>query len=144
MLENKYYDERLMGLNHNVDWENSTLRKWIKESFYYSAFNSSERESIVLTTNDESSDYVFLLSQEEVKKYLDAHGRKCTMTVAAEKTPGGGHYRDCVEWWLRITGGSTKYAPTVAATGIGGTIISGEDIYSSRYGVRPAIWIKAK
>ena len=59
-----------------VTWENSSLRKWLNGSFYYTAFSASERSAIQLQEVDNSayidgsttSDHIYIPSMSEVEK----------------------------------------------------------------------------
>ena len=76
-----------------VLWKDSTIRKWLNDDFYNSAFSEDEKKNIVLSTSDgfeanngsiyltggkpyyhlerETEDYIFLLSYTEMCQYLD-------------------------------------------------------------------------
>ena len=76
-----------------VLWKDSTIRKWLNDDFYNSAFSEDEKKNIVLSTSDgfeannvsiyltggkpyyhlerETEDYIFLLSYTEMGQYLD-------------------------------------------------------------------------
>ena len=66
-----------------VTWETCTLRKWLNETFYNTAFSANDKKKIALTTlvNDKNpiwktkggentKDRVFLLSLDEARKYF--------------------------------------------------------------------------
>ncbi|MBD5105469.1 MAG: hypothetical protein HDT41_00530, partial [Lachnospiraceae bacterium] len=62
-LDGKRFNES----SSNVKWENSTIRSWLNDSFYNTAFNSNERKAIVEqdTTNagrESTYDLVYLMS----------------------------------------------------------------------------------
>ena len=86
-----------------IDWENCTLRSWLNNDFYNTAFSASDRKRIVTAHNENPDSYdlykqldpsygavggnatddnVFLLSFEEVRDYLD--GRLYNYTIGAE------------------------------------------------------------
>lgn len=63
--------------------ENCSLREWLNEEFYNSAFSNSEKEQILSVTvpadknpeydtnsGNDTEDKIFLLSVSEAKKYL--------------------------------------------------------------------------
>ena len=66
-----------------VTWETCSLRQWLNNDFYNTAFNESERKLIETTTlsnpdnpfggkgGNNTDDKVFCLSMEEVYSYLD-------------------------------------------------------------------------
>ena len=56
-----------------------TIRDWLNEVFYYSCFSESEKKSIFQKQSYNSSEYVFLMSGDDVLHYFDtAESRKCT------------------------------------------------------------------
>jgi len=78
-LETKHYNETWAA----VTWETCTLRTWLNEEFYYTAFDEEERMSVLKTlvkTEDnpqfgteggsDTEDRVFLLSIEEAEQYF--------------------------------------------------------------------------
>ena len=89
ILDCKAYNEYYDGINHECTWENCTLRKWLNDDFYNTAFSDGEKESIktVRIINEDNpfispyngskggkggndtNDKVFLLSASELKKY---------------------------------------------------------------------------
>lgn len=89
-------------------WDESEIRYWLNNDFLCSAFNQSEREYVTLnqiknTGNDEyeginTQDYVYLLSEDEVKKYFPSNTdriAKGTKAICYGKEP----YEH--SWWLR-------------------------------------------
>ena len=117
-------------------WEMSTIRKWLNEEFLYNSFTNTERKEIQITTvrnfpnaqygttgGSDTEDYVFLLSSDEVSKYL------------SDKTL----LKDQGSWWLRTKGKDEGYAMVVNEYG---TIDYKGAKISDLCGVRPAIWIK--
>lgn len=90
-IENQPYHNK----DEEVTWENCSLRFWLNDNFYYTAFSEQEREQIVTVTNynhdasildgewkmeyfeyqgdggNNTEDKVFLLSGEQVKEYFN-------------------------------------------------------------------------
>lgn len=67
ILDCKCYNNLLK----NVTWETCDIRKWLNDSFYNKAFDNSEKSQIENTNIDSAAnDKVFLLSEEEVRKYF--------------------------------------------------------------------------
>ena len=168
----------------NVTWETCDLRKWLNSDFYNKAFNSSEQsviKEINLVNNDNSeyktsggantSDKVFCLSEEEIRKYFgngekkEYSGQVCFElgknvttkgTEYAKNVDNGGTRLDVFNevdktyeaffgnsnYWLRSPGYFQNCAACVGCTGT--VDISAIDIGVIRndYGVRPAIWIE--
>ncbi len=142
-----------------VTWENSTLRRWLNETFYEAAFNEAERQAIVTVTNvnpdnerwgtsggNDTEDMVFLLSIDETETYFADRND----TLWTEATPyavqQGAFVSDdgCSPWWLRSPGDDNDggfcaayvdYPPT-------GVVLSGYAAERSSRVVRPAVWVK--
>jgi len=74
----EYYNDRYSNKNYATDYETSTIRKWLNDDFYKTAFTDKEQSDIALSTiftkdiedttydSGETQDKVFLLSQEDV------------------------------------------------------------------------------
>ena len=75
--------------NKDVVWESSTLRQWLNGDFYQKYFTENEKRSILTThlqnsnnplynTNggSDTDDKIFLLSIEDIEKYLFLRDRK--------------------------------------------------------------------
>lgn len=142
-----------------VTWENSTIRNWLNNVFFNTAFTIEEQNSILLTTVDNSNmqgnrcwndqgqnntkDNVFLLSYAESDLYFeDDESRRCIPTKYAVSmgsetknyiygTPNTGW------WWLRSPGEKPHYAAFVNYDGERFSNAVGNDYLS----VRPALWI---
>lgn len=80
-------EERQFDSSSNVcDWSKSELRKYLNNDFYNKAFTENEKKIIINTKlNDvgDTKDNVFILSEEEVTKYMGdddykrLHGKSC-------------------------------------------------------------------
>lgn len=98
-------------------WDNSSLRTWLNDEFYQTAFTADEQKEIQLThlhNGDElgygtaagrdTDDHVFLLSASEAEKYLSDNE---TTTSPTQYALSQGAYTndkgDCA-WWLRSPG----------------------------------------
>lgn len=143
-------------------WGKSTLRTWLNKDFLSSAFTSEEQKEILLTdltTNDangktKTSDKVFLLSQEEAKKYFSSSKamackpskyakQKITMSGAIDSNGYG-------VWWLRdvsVLGDSKKsnvvnrIAVVCQQSGIKTDNIANFPYVWTGLMVRPAMWV---
>lgn len=86
-----------------VTWKMCSLRRWLNDSFYNSAF--SDREKGKIQPQLETEDMVYLLSVSEARKLFDSdEDRKIDCTPYAKShNPkyNEGFYKD---WWLRTTG----------------------------------------
>ena len=143
----------------DVTWRTCTLRKWLNDDFFNSAFSNAEKKRIPTVTvladkNPEFSinsgkatkDKVFLLSIKEVNKYFNSKiSRQCMPTNFAVAQGGyiSNTYSADVKatcWWLRSPGG---YGLVCAAyvDNIGDIRAYGASVESDNGTVRPAMWI---
>ena len=140
-------------------WSDCSLRNWLNQSFYESAFSEREKDEILETRNktdvykvelksEETKDKVFLLSDDEVRKYFpDRFDRQASATDRAINGDNASIFvsdltDDTVFWWLRSVGGEHNCAKVVGAEGAvvdSGFLISRLDI-----GVRPAMWVNLR
>ena len=132
-----------------VSWKNSSIRKWLNNTFWNSAFTAQEKASIISTQNinpdfyDDSesernflgttTDKVFLLSSSEADKYFSSDSARRTegTKYACSKGKSASWY-----WWLR-SANNIKYAGFVSEGELG----YGEEV-DRNMGIRPAMWIK--
>ena len=167
ILDCKCYNEE----HEDVTWETCTLRNWLNNTFYNTAFNNNEK-NYILTTNvinsdntvhntrggNNTNDKVFLLSFDEVKKYFyqsnmhDSNKRLATSGTNYAKTVDNfGEklwvYYDNTAWY----NGNTLFwlrspgrdQDRAAIVGNGGAFSAiGRNVDKYNNGVRPAIWIK--
>lgn len=138
----------------NVTWATCSLRQWLNDAFYNTAFTAEEQLKIQTTTvsadpnalyrtdpGADTKDKIFLLSITEATEYFGSNSeRVCRATQYAidqnayVNTSTGGSW-----WWLRTPGNSNKDAASVNSDGS----IDYDDGYvtSNRGVVRPAMWI---
>lgn len=140
------------------DYAESTIRKWLNETFYETAFDELQREIIITTTVDNSTestgyinnpyvcedtqDKVFLLSRHEAYKYVNSTTRQKKTTDYAKSqgviswtSYGNG------SWWLRSPGNSDRYS--AIDIDYGGQISNFYcDVYYTYMGVVPALNIQ--
>lgn len=137
-----------------ISWEKCTLRKWLNNNFYNTAFTVQEKSKILTTplkntpnprhgtsSGNSTNDQIFLLSIDEVKKYFknDAETR-CQVTLYAKER---GAYCDGAYfgyWWLRTAGQIAQNASYIFYAG--GVSEMGYDVTGTIFGVRPAMWIQ--
>lgn len=125
--------------NTSVTWEECTLRKWLNEDFYNTAFSKEEQSRIITSTvttaenpeydtnpGNDTQDKIFLLSIAETEMYFESDGaRICANTW----------------WWLRSPGADQNHAALVCDDG--SVNYYGYYVNDDYYGcVRPALWIK--
>jgi len=145
-----------------ITWDQCDLRSWLNHEFC--ALLGAPLVSRVLWSqvdNDpnpiwgtgggtDTTDQVFLLSLEEVARYLEAEDdvdwEKC-QTQSRPKSlqtgqRGKAEYDDggSAWWWLRSSGGSPGYAAFVRADG-NLDDGAGRDVSSVLGGIRPAFWM---
>lgn len=134
-------------------WEDCELRSWLNNEFVNDAFTREQQMRILTTTvtadknpsyetdpGNDTEDKVFLLSIDEVNKYMPLSGdRMCKATEYAiangAYTRDGGNYM----WWLRTPGHNrgcaafVDYNCEIAEKGGGVHFVS--------FSIRPALWI---
>ena len=128
-----------------VTWETCTLRLFLNEGFY-NEFSAEEKARIAETTlpnNDnplfgtsggnDTSDKIFLLSIEEVKKYFGDSGQLDNSALIALSSNGAAS-----EWWLRSPGVSETSAASVSE---GGEFDFYGEATSMSKDIRPALWL---
>lgn len=134
----------------NVNWETCSLRKWINDTFYNTAFNTEEQMKIkyteVLSDGKSTVDKVFLLSAYEAKSYFaDDEKRKCIPTAYAKAQgafisdshkPSNGGEPTCW-WWLHTSGENQLEAAFVYGEGLISN--NGYDVNYKTGCVRPVI-----
>ncbi len=151
LLSNKAIDRRNYNDKYGgaTTWEKCSLRKWLNNDFYDQAFSSDEKGKILLTKvqnpdnqvygtegGKDTEDHIFLLSTDEVKKYLDSdESRKLAPTDYARAQGLDGY----CNWYLRTPG---QYRNWVALVhGDGKVSDGGYFAFDGNYGVRPAMWV---
>ena len=145
-----------------VTWEKCSLRKWLNDDFYKSAFSDADKSLIINTTiadktpnAGKSTDKVFLLSDSEARKYFaqdsddsfankDRIGEQTSYLRNKKKQNSlqyWTYYRDddVTYWWLRTRGLGNNMTGAVDHSGCIDTYYN---MIAQNIGVRPAIWIK--
>ena len=146
-----------------MTWERSSLRQWLNDEFFYTAFSSHEQESILVTNVDNSrsqgyeafstdggndtDDRVFLLSYAEAAKYFGGNTpRKCAATpyaryqgvlVANDSAVDG---QATGRWWLRSPGKSVVDAGIIDQYGV----LEWMYINWEEGMVRPVLWMDSR
>jgi hypothetical protein len=143
--------------SNQSDYSLSTIRAWLNDNFYNVAFNELEKQFVVKTTVDNSAtstgndsnqfacdnteDYVFLLSRQEVKNadyFADNAARAKTSTDYAKSQGLKVENEGKSPWWLRSPSTATMAGNVVKS----GATYSSETTYYSELGIVPAIVIK--
>lgn len=155
MLERKLYHDSL----EKVTWETCSLRKWLNNDFYDAAFSRQEKNQICSVNNknqdnlkygtdggNSTDDNVFLLSTDEVDKYLDwsqvvNRGSYTAYLRAKSETNVLGNYTGW--WWLRSAGQNQYFVLYCGTSDFSYFDIRymGLDVMNPHANVRPAIWV---
>lgn len=157
-LDCKKYNEEYVA----VTWETCTLRSWLNEEFYNTAFSNTERGRIQTTKvknednmfwktegGNDTEDKVFLFNMEEVQRYFDPLDaaedpvRSAKVTAYAEAqggwVSGGSDYAGNGWWWLRLPG---RYSCSAAFVNYYGFVYRWGNYVGHDDGVvRPALWL---
>ncbi len=157
LISEKVLDARPYNIEKkDITWETCTLRKWLNEDFYNTAFSSSEQIKIDTTNvinNDNpvcgtsggnlTVDKIFLLSYEEADRYFTDY-EKCT-SKGTDFAKNNRLYVSDIEqylgnsdWWLRSPGISQDSAGVVL---MDGNYQGSRTVSKITFGVRPAFWI---
>lgn len=128
-------------------WSMSSIRGWLNTDFIETAFSEVEQKAILLTDLDNSEfdeentrDHVFLLSIEEVQRYMPSDAAQSAHpTEYAEKKSG--KLSTSSDWMLRThttyKSGSQRVYFARESGGVSYGYIDG----TSYYCVRPAMWV---
>lgn len=129
LLDCKKYNET----DTVVTWETCTLRKWLNDDFYNTAFSADEQKKIVTVSHDNpdnltydvkggdpTDDCVFCLSPEQANEYfVDDKDRRAEPTAYTKKK---GAYVSVSNgngwWWLGMPGGGGDCAVSVSYNGV--------------------------
>lgn len=127
------------------NWEKSSLRKWLNGDFYDCAFSEeNEKNSVILSVESEAlNDKIFLLSEDEVYKYLPIDSDRVGF-VTSYATMKGAQSKDngSCWWWLRDSAGPSLHTKVVSFDGKVsnyGLFVTDDD-----NAVRPAMWVDLK
>ena len=146
---NKFHD-----VYGDTTWAGSYIRRFLNEEFYQKAFTDQEKKRILLShvkaeknplypvdPGEDTDDKIFLLSIEEVRKYVEpnnlilAEPTIYAMSSGVEKdAKTGGCY-----WWLRSPGNAGCNIARVS--GVGMILEHGFFASDNHNGIRPAMWI---
>ena len=144
----KYNNQKI-----DVTWANSSMRNWLNDDFYKTAF-SADYQSLILPTSvktpdnpkhgteggTNTTDKVFLLSYEEADTYFESNAARKASPTEYAKTQGVETIstQNCW-WWLRTPG---VYAVDVCGVHDTGAVDDlGCYVNNDQAGVRPAMWV---
>lgn len=128
----------------DITWNDSSIRKWLNDSFYKSAFANAEKSMIIKSElkNKKNPDYktssgkktkdkIFLLSVAEAQKYFSINAdRSCKNLSDSSES-----------WYLRTQGNTDS---KVAYVNSDGEIDSFGNYEDDELGIRPAMWVNIK
>lgn len=148
------FREKYHSSKSDVTWEVSTLRQTLNNSFFDVAFNEAEQGLIptVMVSAEKNSEYntnpgrptedkIFILSPNEVKKYLPSEkSRQCKPSAAVASNLGLYTSSGFCRWWLRSPGENQDTATSIDYNG--GICIRGRTVNYLGDNVRPALWIQ--
>lgn len=127
----------------NTVWSNSGIRDWLNNDFLSIAFSPKEKALICpthipLVNTKDKPDYLFLLSEEEYKKYFENRS-SIAYIYDAFCHDSKGYNLNCEKWswWLRTNSSQrdkTKYIEKDDTLHIQNSV-------SDETRVRPAMWI---
>ena len=126
--------------DEGITWEQSYIRSWLNKEFYDKAFSDIDKKYIIDTLSDGiCTDRVFLLSDEEAKKYFSSiNANKIIATPYAMSKGLEIGFDDYVSYWLREPG---HFISDIWGTK--GSVMYGTNGYmlSVKLAVRPTIWV---
>jgi len=123
------------GAEKDVNWEDSGIRNYLNDrlatGFLYRFTEETKARILVTSVHNEvgndTLDKVFLLSVEEVERYLPSQKSRVAK-IEKTKQP----------WWLRSSGSNNTKAAIITKDG---EIRTDGKTVSEKAGVRPAMWI---
>ncbi len=127
------------------NWPKSTIRHWLNNDFFITAFSEEDRMKVLSTRIDVGEnkyveDKVFLLSDSEARNcFNDNLARKCEPSCYAISRGASLDDGNCW-WWLRTKASGKNYVMIVSYDGI--VDQRGEYVHRSMGAIRPAIWIR--
>ena len=136
-------------------WESCSLRTWLNNEFYSTAFNEQQQSMIAETkcitnynntaeginSNYTTTDKVFLFSYNELYEYLQNILERQVVSTAYAQANGGYADPDTLGcwWWLRSPGTTNSQASYVDLEGYAG--YEGDGVGNPRISVRPVMWL---
>ena len=156
VVSRKILDCQPYDLNdEDASWETCSLRAWLNEDFYRSAFLAQEQEAVLLSDvpadknpqedtdpGNGTEDRVFLLSAAEVERFFPEEADQvCPRSEEAAALGVLGNEVTGGTWWLRTPGNGKSYASYVYPNG--GMDLKGKKLDHDDFGIRPALRISA-
>ena len=139
--------------NMPVQWSDSDLRAWLNHDFLQQLLSEEEQTAVCVShlkalphprfptdPGRDTDDLIFLLSMQEVERYLpEPDDRLCVCTPYAKASGAYRGENGMSGWWLRTTGHSADDEARVSTEGhfVNYDVDWGKDV------VRPALWVDA-
>ena len=169
--EKVLYNYSYHEYHNETSWKDSKLCRMLNHDFYFSAFSKEERKMLCGKKGEDNPDWntsdknafsyfinktgdydyedvkvktelVFVLSMEEVEKYMPSPEDRIVNATKAVQDQGLGSRDNRAPWWLTNMGSNELKAMFVDAQGNINT--DGKTINNFGMGVRPAIWIRVE
>lgn len=135
--------------DNNVTWENSYAREFLNKEFYDTAFEDFDKHFIMQNTMSNAAnvnyktsggnntlDRVFLLSENQIKRYLKKNENRIAEATAYAKNKG----LSSASYWLRTPGIDQGRAELIEENGE--IFAYGDLVTNVEIGLRPCIWLK--
>ena len=137
-----------------INWEHTSLRRWLNEDFLETAFTRAEQRIIMAVENENPKhdiaktssgrstiDRVFILNMEEAEALFDSNSDRISGPTAYAAARGAYVNNNNLMgwWWLRTTSFKTDHVTYVASGG--GVSYEGREVTRDDAGVRPVIWV---
>lgn len=149
-LDSKPFHDRF----EKITWKDCSLREWLNEDFYETAFSGVQQSRIRLTITKadknpeypavetvDTTDRVWLMSLSEMEQYLvDTPYAPCLITpYGIQNQAYIATYQGECWWWCRTSGSDAGFASGVNPLGVIST--RGNNVNYVHAAVRPAMWI---
>lgn len=128
-------------------WNDSSICYWLNDSFMNSAFTYNEKNALY-SNYSSAAQKVFLLSEEEVRRYMGTVISRMGYPTRACANEGAYTWATgACDWWLRDTmegfdySNGKKYRFAECIKGSGDYDLNGQKEHLNRRGVRPAVWV---
>ena len=132
------------------DWGHSTLRHWLNEDFYHSAFSDEERNAIQTTTvqdyksedicGEQTQDHIFILSLDQAFSYFNSDRDRiahATEYAKIRKKVLSGSSISSDSYWLINSYMGDLYKYLISPKGN----IDNKPRVNENEGIRPAMWV---